>query len=654
MPCASPLRLSPTVCALAMCVSGSGAAQQLPDTIRLSPVVVTATRVPVARDAVAAAVTVVTGADLRSRGLRTVAEALRTIPGAAVVETGSYGGHTALFLRGGESDYVKVLLDGVPLNQPGGAFDFADLTLDNVDRIEVVHGPASVLYGSDAVTGVVQIFTQAGLGTPRLGTAARVGRYGTSELRAGVAGGGARAAYSASVSRFGSDGLYRYNNAYRNTVVSGRLRLAPDARTEATLGYRLEDDVYHFPTNGAGEPVDSNQFSAERGPTASLALTRRMGRSWDVQAFASLREQRLRFVNEPDSPGEDGRFESRDLVRRASVGALVNWRRGAATTLTAGVEYEDERQRGRSLFEASFGSFPDSTDVQRWNRAAYAQALLGLAGPFSANVGVRLEDNPRFGGYATYRVGLAYRLDRATRFRASAGTGFKEPLLIENFGGFGTIGDPTLKPERSRSWEAGLEHRVGPVTFAVTYFDQRFRDLIEFTFTLAPASPSYFNVAGASADGVEGELDAILAPGLVGGVRYTYLDTRVMEAGPDGGPDGLFVAGKQLIRRPAHTVSPYLTATWDRVRAVLDARWVGERDDLDFARPAGERRVTLDPYLRVNVAGEYDVRPGREAGPGLKLTVRIENLFDDDAREIANFPTRRRVVLAGARMGLGF
>ncbi|MGH7569093.1 MAG: TonB-dependent receptor plug domain-containing protein [Gemmatimonadales bacterium] len=640
---------------LALLAPFVASAQEPRDTIRLSPVVVTATRVPVPLDAVAAAVTVMSGGDLRARGLRTVAEALRAIPGAAVVETGSYGGQTALFLRGGESDYVKVLLDGVPLNQPGGSFDFADLTLDDVDRIEVVRGPASVLYGSDAVAGVIQIFTRTGLGpAPLRGeAAARMGRYGTRELRASVVGGGARAAYSASVSRFGSDGLYRYNNAYRNTVVSGRLRVAPDARTEAALSYRLGDDVYHFPTNGAGQPVDSNQFSAERGPTASLGLTRVLGRGVDVQALATLREQRVHFANEPDSPGEDGRFASRDLVRRASGGALLNWRWGATTVLTAGFDYEDERQRGRSVFEASFGSFPDSTDVKRWNRAVYAQALLGLGGSLSVNVGVRVEDNSRFGGYATYRAGLTYRLDEATRFRASAGTGFKEPLLIENFGGFGTVGDPALNPERSRSWEAGLEHRVGPVTLAVTYFDQRFRDLIEYTGSPAPGSPNYFNVAGASADGVEAELDATLAPGLVGRVRYTYLDTRVLEAGPDGGPDGLFVAGRPLLRRPPHTVSPELTATWARARAVLEARWVGARDDLDFARPAGARRVTLEPYLRLNVAAEYDVLPGRGAGPSLALTVRIENLFDDDAREIANFPTRRRVVLAGARMGLG-
>src|SRR2546427_3590084 len=139
-----------------LAASGALAAQE-PDTVMLNPVVVTATRVPVPVDAVASAVTVVTGRELELRGIRTVAEALRTVPGAAVVETGSFGGQTSLVLRGGESDYVKVLVDGVPQNQPGGAFDFADLTTDNVDRIEIVRGPASVLYGSDAVTGVIQV-----------------------------------------------------------------------------------------------------------------------------------------------------------------------------------------------------------------------------------------------------------------------------------------------------------------------------------------------------------------------------------------------------------------------------------------------------------------------------------------------------------------
>src|SRR5437899_7402004 len=147
-------------------------AAQEPDTIVLNPVLVTATRVPTPVDAVTAAVTVVSGRELQLRGIRTVAEALRTVPGAAVVETGSYGGQTSLFLRGGESDYVKVLIDGVPVNQPGGAFDFSSLTTDNVDRVEIVRGPASVLYGSDAVSGVGQSLTRRGAGWSGAGQAA--------------------------------------------------------------------------------------------------------------------------------------------------------------------------------------------------------------------------------------------------------------------------------------------------------------------------------------------------------------------------------------------------------------------------------------------------------------------------------------------------
>src|SRR2546425_5083359 len=164
-------------------------AQEPVDTARLGPIVVTAERLPIPAAAVPAAVTVLSGAALRAQGIRTVADALRTVPGGTVVASGSFGAQTSLFVRGGESDYVKVLIDGVPQNQPGGAFDFAHLTLDGVDRIEVVRGPVSVLYGSDAVAGVVQIFTRAGTGAPRPVAGLRAGTYGTTELSAGLEGG---------------------------------------------------------------------------------------------------------------------------------------------------------------------------------------------------------------------------------------------------------------------------------------------------------------------------------------------------------------------------------------------------------------------------------------------------------------------------------
>ena len=152
------------------------AAQQPEDTVKLNPIVVTATRVPTPLASVSSAITVVTGEELRERGIGTVAEALRDVPGVDVVETGPWGGATSLFVRGGESDYVRVLVDGVPVNTPGGGVDLAALTTADVERIEIVRGPASVLYGSDAVTGVVQVFTRSAADGLRWDAAARGGR----------------------------------------------------------------------------------------------------------------------------------------------------------------------------------------------------------------------------------------------------------------------------------------------------------------------------------------------------------------------------------------------------------------------------------------------------------------------------------------------
>src|ERR1041385_8247488 len=202
-------------------------AQQPKDTVVLKPVVVTATRTPATADVLPAAVTVLKGADLTAKGIRTVAQALEAVPGLHIAATGSIGGQTAIFTRGGESDYTKVLLDGVPLNQAGGGIDLAHLTTDNVDHIEIVRGPVSVLYGSDAVTGVVQVFTKAGAGSResgagRLGAEFRGGTYGSAEEALDFAGGTPRVSYSASASRFSSDGLYSYNNQYRNSVATTR------------------------------------------------------------------------------------------------------------------------------------------------------------------------------------------------------------------------------------------------------------------------------------------------------------------------------------------------------------------------------------------------------------------------------------------------
>src|SRR5438132_9257186 len=236
------------------------AAQQSRDTVVLDPVVPISTRIPTPAGAVPAAVTVISGAELRAQGTRTVAEALRTVPAASVVTTNAYGSQTSLFLRGGDADYVKVLIDGVPQNAPGGAYDFANLTTDNVDRIEVVRGPVSVLYGSDAVTGVVQVYTRDGRGAAHGSVGVGGGTYGSNAVDATFAGGGGRAGYSVGMSRFSSDGVYSINNQYRNEVLSGRVRVRPDERTDAALPLRYGEALYHFPPAWGGTVGTNHQL----------------------------------------------------------------------------------------------------------------------------------------------------------------------------------------------------------------------------------------------------------------------------------------------------------------------------------------------------------------------------------------------------------
>jgi vitamin B12 transporter len=197
-------------------------AQETRDTASLPEIVVTATRYPVAPDSVAATVTVLRGDDLRAQGIHFVGDALRQVPGAHLVQGGPYGAAASLFVRGGESDYVKVLVDGVAVNQPGGFYDFASLTTDNVERIEVLRGPGSVLYGSDAIAGVIQIVTRQGDDGLRLGATGEAGSFGSARWEASVLGGADALGWSASVSRITSEGTYEFNNDYRNTVASGR------------------------------------------------------------------------------------------------------------------------------------------------------------------------------------------------------------------------------------------------------------------------------------------------------------------------------------------------------------------------------------------------------------------------------------------------
>jgi vitamin B12 transporter len=624
------------------------------DTVMLREIVVTATRLPTPRDAVPNAVTVVTGDELRARGATHVLDALRQVPGAHVVQSGSFGGVTSLFLRGGESDYVRVLVDGVPVNQPGGSYNLADLTVDNVDRLEIVRGPTSVLYGSDAVAGVVQIFTRRGQGALRGSAGVRGGSYGSTAVDASLAGGGGPVGYSLAASRFFSDGVYRLNNQYRNATASGSVRVVPDERSEAQVSLRLFDGEFHFPTNFAGFPSDSNQFSTSRGLTVSADIGRFITQRVEARLLLGWNETDDRTENAPDSPAEQERSSGRTELRRRSVDARFNVRLAPAALATAGGVVEDQEFSNVLSFDGSFGPFADSLDVSRTNRALYAQLHAGGAEPWSVTLGARLEDNQAFGTYGTYRVGGSYRVAPSTLVRAAYGTAFKEPTMFENYGGGFSTGNPDLEPERAHSAEVGVEQVVaaGTGVLSVTAFDQRFRNLIQYDGSVPFGEPNYRNIAGADARGAEFEVRVSPAEATRLTMRYTYLHTSVDDPGLD---TISFERGRRLLRRPTHAASVSIERRFGR-RTWLGAtlQWVGDRDDLDFRNsdPITFRppRVVLPSYARLDLAAEHQLLLASDGRPGFTATLRVDNLADASYEEVLYYPARGRTIFAGGRV----
>lgn len=635
---------------------GAMFAQEVQDTTRLKELVVTATRTPTAADAVVSSVTTITGDELRARGVRFVQDALRDVPGASVVQVGSYGGVSSLFLRGGESDYVKVLIDGVPVNQSGGGYNWANLTTDNVERIEILRGPASVIYGSDAVSGVVQVFTRRGANGVAVEGGGEAGTFGTVNGHAAILGGDRRISYSAQAGRISTDGTYPFNNEYGNTVISGSVQSTPDARSELSFSTRYTDNRYHFPTDFAGILADSNQSNAEQAVSLGLDAGRRLGDRYEVRLTAAGSRADGEFDDPSDNPADTLGFgfasHRNSRADRGSVDLRLLAAPSSGVRLTAGsqIERESERQSGETT--SNFGSIatvPDTPfDRGRTTFGYYAQAVLDLSSGLAVNLNGRVDHNSGFGTFFTYRAGAVYRLPSRTRVRASLGRAFKAPTFCEQFcdAPF-VVGDSALRPERSNSWEVGLEQELVPqrVSLWATYFDQRFRDLILYDGGAPPGSPTYFNGAAAEARGIEAGLTSSLSRGLDLSASYTFLNT---EATDDAGlPSPSFARGERLIRRPKHSAELTLTAQpTERLRLGGSLTYVGRRDDVDFSE-SPSRRVALPPYTITDLNLELEVlRPGPNA-PGISGTLRVENLFNERYEQVVGFVGRPRGIFGG-------
>ncbi len=603
--------------------------------VTLEDVVVTATRVETSIEEIASSITVISSKEIERKQKTTVLEALRDIPGLDVVQTGGAGSHTSIFLRGATSEHTLVMIDGVEVNDPispGRSYDFANLAVDNIERIEIIRGPQSTLYGSDAIGGVVNIITKKGEGKPKLSLSAEGGSFTTFRETAGLSGGNKWVNYSFALSRFDTEGISAANkkdgnyerDGYENTSLSARLGFTPMDHLDIDFILHYTDaktELDNFAGAGGDDPnyvQKSNQFLFKMQARLSL-----FDQVWSQKLGLAINDHKREIKNNKDSQHpfdyEEGRYDGQ-LLKFEWQHHLKLHRTNA---LTLGLDLDREEGKSMYYWESLWGPgqsiFPKKTaDIKGY----YIQDEIKLWERFFTTLGIRMDDHSRFGIETTYRIAPAYLIKETdTKIKGTFGTGFKAPSLYQLFAPplwGGPIGNKDLKPEKTRGWDVGIEQELlkKRVALGATYFWNDFKNLIQYEY-----GQGYVNIAKAKTEGVELSASAKPLDDLTLRINYTYTDTEDK------------TTGEALIRRPKNKIGFDLTYHFlNNGNVNLEVIYVGKRDDVDFSI-SPSRRVKLDQYTLVNLAASYDI------SKNFQLFGRVENLFNKEYEEAKGFGT---------------
>lgn len=587
-------------------------------------IVVVATRLETPVGEVASTVTVLSGEELAKTGETFLGEALRTVPGLDVVRSGGPGQQTSVFLRGSKSGDTLVLIDGVVANDPispDRTFDFANFTVDNIERVEILRGPQGTLYGSDAIGGVVQIITKKGVGKPTLTVYGEYGSYETKRGRVNLEGAIHRLSYSLSLLGLDTGGISAASeknggverDGYENTTFSGRVGLAPLTNLDVELIGRYIDAQSNIDYSG-GLVDDPNSIQE----TEQLFLRGQvkfplLGGVWENVVGLGLSETERENRDEPDSGQifqNSGRFRGK-IVEGDWQGNIFLHERNI---LTLGVELKEER--GSS--ETTFGVFPEES---LRSESVFIQDQINIADRLFATLGGRLDHFESKGSEFTFRIAAAYNVNEwGTRLKGTVGTGFKAPTLFQLFDP--AFGNPDLAPEESLGWDLGVEQEIlkGRALGGGTYFSNDFEDQIDFVFTDPVTFEGQFvNTGKSRSQGVELFSVLRVIDPLTLGMNYTYTDAKNKDT------------GEFLLKRPRHKFNltlDYHPGVKGNIYATLAYR--GERHDID---PVTFERTVVGGYTVVNVAASYDVTKT------VRCFTRIDNLLNREYEESSGFGT---------------
>ncbi len=625
--------------------------------VRMEEVVVTATRVKEAAKSLPISSTVITEKEIEARGFETVADVLRYVEGLYVQAYGGPGRTTSLRIRGLDSRWVMVMIDGMEVNDPsaiGGVFDFGDLSVDDIERIEVVRGPESPLYGSDAMAGVVNIVTKTGRGRPLFVLSGYVGSMDTWQARFSSSGKVGLLDYSLSVSHRESNGVAKddryWNDSYAFKVGTDLLE---NLRLEGTLRFTNADVQYDDYDWLLEESVnDPNQWQKTDHLVLTVTATYLPFDWWESQLKLGMSDTRRRYSDRWDPESMDhydwgwGFVTDQLESYQSYTGRIkkIDWqntfhlldRKNVKDTLVVGYEYrEDEGKSTSYIVTASYwGGWPLGTTVDRsrfpFRRTQligyYSQNELRLWDSLTLLAGFRIDDPDEFGGRTTYNLGVSYHLKATdTIFRARYATAFKAPTLYElyappNPAWFFLGGNRNLTPEKAESYEVGFTQYLfsRKVALDFTFFTEAVKDKILYVYNPVTWLGTYENISTVVDRGVELGLTLRPLDNLLLKASYTYVNPEDREH------------HRRVEGVPLNQWSASLFYTWkDKVKAFLGARFVGDRvSRYNSTHPKVSRAssyTVVDGKVSVKVCSHFEV------------FVKGENIFNRQYEEVKGY-----------------
>ena len=630
-------------------------------------VVVTATRTPVPAGETGADVSTLENGQLETMNPVASDDAVRFLPGAVVNTAGQRGGLSSLFVRGGNSNYNKVIVDGVSVTEAGGTIDLGTLSVAEAGRLEFLRGAQSTLYGSDAMSSVLQVWTRTGsTPIPEFRFGADAGNYGTENGYASLAGSHRHFDYLIFGNQFNTNGSGP-NDDYSNSLEGANLGFSMSDRISLRLRARHDNSVtgaqgaWNFNATNVFDifgttyvlSPDLGARARQNNLLASLDLTVKTGSNW-THHFTGF-EYNLKTTNLDNGISPENTpfgtintpFEALVNINRAGFDYQGDYVERTWAETTIGYEFEDENGSVNDPVPAEFASGGHGL---RLNEAAYAQQALRL-GRLNVIAGGRFVHNTTFGNTGVPRVALGFqvfrggRLFSGTRLNFSYATGIKEPRFEETFVSSAfQLPNLNLKAERNRALEAGFQqHLLSRFVLVANYFNNLFHDQIEFV----PVSQNsfvgtYVNLQKSLAHGAEVELQTRVTKRLSWNSSYTYTSTQILLALAGSFPPN--AQGDPLLRRPRHSATSLLTYLGGRWGGTLGGSFVGPRPDSDFD---GFNISHTPGYFLLDLGGWYKINS--------RITVyaNAENALNRFYEEVTGYPALRANVRAGMRFRIG-